>query len=310
MRFPSLVFPLVLITLADAPLAQTVVVDDEPGPGVDFTNLQDAIDGVPSGATILLAPGFHAGGFTIDGKALRIEGSGDAQVQGVGIVRNLPADRAVEIAGITLTHSERSLLGAFTGTLAVVDDEGPVTLRDVRIDARFRASSQDSIASEEDSIVVRAARRVLFARCTLRGGEGVTGSTVAGAGLLAVDSRVALAGCHVTGGGGVAAPVPGGVGIEQRGGTLLLVGTTVAGGAGGSVEAPFCFDGQPGGAGLRLRATVREEPLVVLRRASVTGGAGGAASAPCVPGLPGAAREVLAGRIAEATPQDRGMGIR
>lgn len=308
MRFPPLV-PF-LFVLTSVPFAQTVVVDDEPGPGVDFTNLQVAIDAVPSGATIVLAPGFHAGGFAIDGKALRIEGTGDAQVLGLGVVRNLAADQAVAISDLTVTHVERSL-SSLAGTLHVLDCAGTVLVRDVRVDAVFRAQELDMVPSEEDSILVRNAGHVLFVRCELQGGEGlVQFDAMGGTGLLAVDSQVALAGCRVTGGtGAVGQGRPGGTGIDLRGGSLLLVGTTVSGGDGGSF-LPIPFDGGNGGVGLRLTATALGDPFAVLRRTTVSGGAGGAATEPAVAGTTGLALEVLAGWIGEATPQTPGRPIR
>ena len=47
------------------------VVDDDGGPGVDFTAIQDAVDAAVDGDGILVRPGDY-GRVTIDGKSLRV----------------------------------------------------------------------------------------------------------------------------------------------------------------------------------------------------------------------------------------------
>lgn len=98
------------------------VVDDDGGAGVDFTDLQPAIDAAGEGDTILVKAGLY-GPFDIDAKSLVIVGErGElAEVATTVQVRNLAANQHVTLQGLGLTG-----LGFWAVNL--VDNEGPVWL--------------------------------------------------------------------------------------------------------------------------------------------------------------------------------------
>jgi hypothetical protein len=63
--------PLLLAALALPRTTQVVVVDTVPGPGVDHTQIHDAVVAAPEGSVVLVRPGTHAG-FDIPGKSLAV----------------------------------------------------------------------------------------------------------------------------------------------------------------------------------------------------------------------------------------------
>ncbi len=84
----------VLITGASASAQVTWVVDDDGGPGVDFTDIQMAVDAASSGDLIDVRDGDY-GGFVVD-TPLRIMGSGSGfnrtEISGVVRFESLPAN--------------------------------------------------------------------------------------------------------------------------------------------------------------------------------------------------------------------------
>lgn len=79
-RRTALVLALASLPLAArlAPGGQVLVVDDDGGPGVDYTKLQAAVDAAAEGALILVHPGSYAG-FTVFAKGLEIAASADGR---------------------------------------------------------------------------------------------------------------------------------------------------------------------------------------------------------------------------------------
>jgi hypothetical protein len=91
------------LALAAPALAQGQlwVVDDGGGAGVDFTDVQPAVDAAAEGDTILIRPGNYTW-VTIDAKSLVLIGeiaTGTAYVDSL-TVRNLAADQAVALRGL------------------------------------------------------------------------------------------------------------------------------------------------------------------------------------------------------------------
>jgi hypothetical protein len=75
--------------LSTPALATTYVVDDNGGPGVDFTTISAAVAAAQPGDLILVLDGTYSG-FTLT-KGLTVMGSGVVTVQGAIEIANVPA---------------------------------------------------------------------------------------------------------------------------------------------------------------------------------------------------------------------------
>ena len=95
--------------VAFASNGELYVVSTTGGPDVDFTNLQTAIDAVPSGSTIVVRGGPHARPVVV-AKSLVIDADNSgAPVQlnsGGGEIRNLEAGQRVVLRGFEWTGDE------------------------------------------------------------------------------------------------------------------------------------------------------------------------------------------------------------
>lgn len=120
-----------------------LVVDQQGGPGADFTALEVAIDAAADGDILLVRSGSYSvppqpfsgpGPFEIDGKGLTLVEApgGTVTVNGL-VVRNLLADQSVVVRGIDLE------LGA---VLSGDDCEGPIWVEDLHADL---ASGSDQV---------------------------------------------------------------------------------------------------------------------------------------------------------------------
>lgn len=249
--------PLLAIAPFLAPLVtQVLVVDDDGGPGVDFTSIADAVLAAAPGDVVLVAAGTY-GPFVID-QPLTVIGSGEATVvTGDSAVLGTLATDAVAIANLRLEG------------IALQSCEGPVVLADVsrswRIgaefcaDARlFRVAAAGWVASASLSAApgVRALdSRVEIVACHRmgEGGKDGTGKDGAEAVLAEGTSRVDLVASHLE--GGIGSTVlsgyagSGGVGLRVVGpAAVRLIGTNVRGGLPGwTTSWPNCaYDGSAG----------------------------------------------------------------
>ncbi|MEM7307317.1 MAG: hypothetical protein AAF682_11635 [Planctomycetota bacterium] len=296
----TLALPLLLPLFGAAPLAQVVVVDDDGGPGVDFTAIQPAVNAAPAGATLLVHEGAY-GGFQIQGKSLEVVADKDevVLVQGTVFVRDLVAGQAVLLHGLTVQ-------GPTDGpALATVSCDGPVWVEDgVFVAAQGQALTPLAGAS------VESCDAVSIHRTRLVGSRGVNAD--AGAGLRAVDSHVflfegSLQGGEATQGGFTPATAPG-AGAHASGGLLLVNGGDMRGGSGADGLSSFlpCVDGTDGAPGLRLDGAAPAAELVGL---VPQGGAGGQTLFPCVPGGAGPSYDVPSGSVTANPTQARELSI-
>ena len=97
--------PALLLTALATPLAgqsPVWIVDDDGGPGVDFTTLDQAQAGAADGDILVFRPGVYLhDGFTvtpIDGKGLTLVADGDVELH-VIVVQNLGAGQAFTLRG-------------------------------------------------------------------------------------------------------------------------------------------------------------------------------------------------------------------
>jgi len=290
----------VLSVLAPPTFASDVlVVDDVPGPGVDFDQIYLAVDAAHEGDTILVKAGSYIA-TEIDGKSLVVtaEVGEDVFVSTEIVVRNLAANQSVLVRGIDITPN-----GVQSG-LRVEDSQGPVWLEDMRVRDSYIPTAVLA------GIEVRNSTDVTVVRSTLAGNRAVVGVTDAGPGLLAVNSDVSVFECELSGGIGSSSPwgeAQAGPGARVEGGRLYAAGSSLLGGSGGSGSGPFgCGDGVDGAAGLLLASG---SPTARRLDCDVRGGAPGTTTPPCVPGNAGPVESVLSGSSCVDPFSARGLTI-
>ncbi len=231
-----LLAPLGLVTAANA---TDFVVDDDAGPGVDFTTIQAAVDTAQSGDHVRVRSGTYAG-FVVDGKWLVVaeEPGADALVTGRVLVRNAPITGGVQVIGLRIEPST----APGGASLEIGPSIGHVTL------SRCTMRGWNA-ASPLAAMRVTDAQRVLLHDCSANGGHAaaVNSSSVGAPGIEVSTSSVELHGCTTTGG---------------RGGSNW-----------DGSDNDTLFDGQLGGAGLRIASGGAH-----AERSTFVGGLGGDSS--------------------------------
>jgi hypothetical protein len=313
-RCSVLVLVLVLVCLLCVPAVaaaqQVHVVSQVVGPGVDFVNLQLAIDGADDGDIIVVQPGTYSGA-VITNRHLTVAGvigpAGERAIVGGLTIQDVDASRAVSVRGLATINSFVS------GVVSVLDCDGPVLLEDCTVDA--------TTLFQKNPSKVSGSPRVMFTRCSFLGAEGDNSATSATPGLPALlielDSTVSLYDCDVTGGPGADGDfvfniIPylasaGGPAVRVTGGTVLVAGGTLRGGSGGDGaqgNAPGCVTPEPGGSGLELQAGLlrRLDATLLGGEPGVPAACGGSAAA-------GGGLVVLGGSVVDIPEELRTLEI-
>jgi len=284
--------------VALAPLAGAGVwtVDDDGGPGVDFTDIQPAVLAAAPGDTILVAPGTYGTQCDIRvDKPLRIVGTG-AQPGDVHLSCLNPSVRIEGVGGsqpVVLSN-----LGG-SGWVDVRDCQAPVLLVDLGLalegtkgrDVRVRNMSWP--AGDLPHINVSSGTRVEAVSSHFVGDAGQDSylgpAGRGGSGVMLLGSRAHLVDCSSTGGqgGAVTSSAPldfagdGGPSLSVSGSTLFLAGSggsLLLGGAGGDAPSACGYEGY-GGAGLSSSSSEVFHSLTTFQ-----GGSGGT---PCLSGTSG-----------------------
>ena len=251
---PTLLRPLALLSLLApaAPVlgaqAQVWFVDPEGGPGVQFGQIQEAVDAAADGDLIVVRSGTYDQ-VRVVGKSLAIveEEGAEAAVAGGFDVRQIAADQSVVLRGFDIS-------GAAPGfsALSLTNNAGLVWGEDLatpslRVPLYYR-DVLHGISATRSSVVV-------LSRCNLAGGAATEGS-VGGLGAWVSGSRVVAYDSVLRGGDGdlgysLQAGV-GGVGAlvvpNEQPAVLFLGGSKVAGGSGG--VGYLGSEGADGGDGL------------------------------------------------------------
>ncbi len=279
-----------LVALSSAAAAQTErvwIVDDDGGPGVDFTDIQPAVDASAYFDRILVRSGRYDG-FTIEATNLSVVADRDAHVVVAGEVRiqNQAAFGRVLLRGL------RSGAGVEPLRLVCRDVIGRTWIEDCAIGPL--AGDEQSLSGLPGAFVENASS-VAFLRSSVRGGAGLPGRS-APPGLDVLNANAHLFDSTFTGGAGADAgdgePVgAGGPGVRHRDYLLFAHGCTLAGGPGGDGSSA-CSPGGAGGAGLLVDGPFAD---VELRDAATVGGMGGASCGN--PGASGVPQRLIAGSL-------------
>ena len=247
-----------------------------------YGSIQSAIDAAGDGGVMIVGGGTYAP-FVIDGRSVVLYASpgGDVRIAGSIDVRNVAANQAVFIAGLSSTGVE-TVDGSSPG-LRLANSAGHVRFQD----CAFQGGAGTPDAPHDCSGLGRGSAgasvdgsaRVAFTRCTLVGGasgsEDLNTACIAfdGAdGLLSNQSVVCLHQCVCTGGAGGSAgssPGEGGRGASATGDGFFASGTSFTGGRGG--DAWDAVVGANGGDGL----FVATDAGVHLLDCALAGGPGG-----------------------------------
>ncbi|HKB15810.1 MAG TPA: hypothetical protein VKF62_07080 [Planctomycetota bacterium] len=272
-------------------LQQTWVVDDNPGPGVDFTDIPPAIAAAADGDILLVQPGTYTH-FTLSGKGLRILGSGatssvvsspGAPGEYVTRIQAIPVNSVAYVDGMLFDGSTVSgprvwISGATTrATLADCTVAGPV-LFDVLmfpfLGGSLRVDSAATAWIHRSTITCYPAPY-----SGLFGPQGGgTALTVSGGGVTHVASSTLLGG---SGGLGLPpwnCPTSGGAGIRLGfltipGGQAWIADSIVRGGNSGAGALGLCFSS--GGPGIAAQenafARVSGDSTSLVQGGSATG---------------------------------------
>lgn len=282
MRPIKLALALLVCSAFNAAHAGVHVVGSLPGPGVDFTDIQSAIDAAVDGDVIVVKSGTFPDPIVIDGKSLIVDAIGNTYMfsndQGPAqvLVKNLGPDQSVNLRRFFI-----ELQNPLGGTgLQVLDCEGRVWLEEFSV-----------TNAVGDGIVVRNSAQVVMTDVSSSVGVFSTGTDLP----RAVHAFVIEDGSNVqaynltawgsTGGldSSTALPLEGGDAMRLTDSTLTLMAGAMTGGGGGSALVGGCLLGAPGGAGLRVIATgVGPAPVVdLVTDSGLYAGESGASDSAC-----------------------------
>jgi len=150
-------------------LGRTWIVDDTPGPGVDFATLQAAFDAAAPNDVILVQPGAYASGVLVEG--LRVVGQGGPVVNGFLRIEHVPAGALAVVGGLRGPSSPSSLL------VRIAECPGAVVLEDVTLAGLAVLDSSDvrlrGVAPAFGQARLEITRaRVEAVECAFRGNSG------------------------------------------------------------------------------------------------------------------------------------------
>lgn len=258
-----LLFALAGIALASTPAlaGQVWVVDDNGGPGVDFTDVDPAVAAATDGDTLLIRPGSYSDLIIFDKSLSVIADTGPTPTIAGASVRNVSAGKIVRLAGLKIQSPTE--VG-----LQIKNSAGHVWIEDCSV---FGAAGFGDFISPNphstgySGVEVNSSSAVSMNNCSISAGAGseyipLVGINGDGGDAIKIfgPSKVAISGSTIQGGQGGSvfdddAAWSGSIGgdcISLQGGELVLIGSTLASGGGGSGGVDFdIFGGSTCGSG-------------------------------------------------------------
>jgi hypothetical protein len=247
------VFParcaLLLAALAAPAAADTLIVDDDGGPGVHFTDVPAAIAAASTGDVLVVRDGTYSS-FTLHKALAIVADAGHAPQWGEGTawISDVLSGYSVRLAGLTLA------------SVRVQNCNVPVHIDDCRLE-HTGATQFPAFAA----LAVLNCELVMVSRSHLEAADGTVDGLVvpwlaAQRGADLFDSIVVFAQCHIEGGRGGTAykgdGQPGEPGLLAAECTLVVQSSTVRGGGGGQGwdvgGEPWVADGGDGAPGLQV----------------------------------------------------------
>lgn len=260
--------------------AQVWSVSSEPGPGVQFTSLQAAIDAAADG-DVLLVTGvpLTPQPILIDGKGLTIT-SGNflsaANWYSLLEVKNLAADQRLVLRGVSGESATRALY--------LHDNAGPILLEDVRFGIFAQGIPQPQPLPA--NVLIENCASVRLERCVGYGYSPVNNQPALPS-LQVVASNVVLSHSQFSGGRGqslepfaTGTATPGAPAAVLNSGSILIQGCQFQGGIGGGQGIPPffpCTQSAAGGSGLILGTG---QPQVTWQASTSSAGANGCSQPP------------------------------
>jgi len=279
--------------LTSAALANHYVVDDAPGPGVDFVGIEAAVAAAVDGDVLIIRPGSYA---AIDlSEALTLVCDAGAFAPSLR-VHHVPIDRVAVVSGLE------------TFEVDVQSCAGTVVLQHISaIGYGLSAPGVSPVCDVSGSWDVRVYRSAFLAKNRWPGSNSSAGDTA----VRVATSRVEFVRCNIRGGGqGEAAPIypqpyqvgAGGVGMELLSGAMVRVALSDVRGGDGADVPPAYIDVQSGNGGPAIRVNNQSSVVVAgTRGQSIQGGPRGALSLYGTQGFDAPALYVAPGGSARAS---------
>ncbi len=277
--------------LASSAASQSVlVVDDDGGPGVDFSDFGTALNAAQPRDTLLMRPGVYTSP-TINLYTLNIplriigDGTGEVRIEETLRVTGLGPNDQFTIRGVTFNDP---VLLASTCGLQLIDNAGEAWVEDCVLSAAGLSASIPG-----GSVIGLEVRNstVHVSRCTLIGNaSGLT--PIPGAGLLAENATVYLHDSTLQ--GGRINALDGAAGLHVEGNSNVFAsGSSMTGGTGADGKLFFCAGN--GGSGVLLASG---SPQVELLDIEAFGAAAGTDTG-CGTAVDGVPISVLAGAVSQ-----------
>lgn len=149
-------------------LGATWIVDDDAGPGVDFTSIQAAVDAASPNDVVLVRAGAYAAP-TIS-KGLRVVGDGAAAISGVLRVQQTPSGSIAVVSGLRSTNGNGHgvLVASCAGSVVAEDLEASFYGVTDSFDVRVRGN----LAPAGGTTLQSTSSRVEVVECAFRGAAG------------------------------------------------------------------------------------------------------------------------------------------